>query len=141
MGRNKPGKPKREPRPSPEFAEAMKMPQLVAAIDLIGHSGAKDISIRYCDEEEPVVWMAIATYERVPPQLAAALHPARAALLLCEQLFDGGICLRCNRRSGFEPDSLDTMPMDDLICWFQWDPELKVIRRGCEGDTEREATP
>lgn len=109
-------------------------PRLVAAVGLIGRTGAKGSQLRYSDEEEPVVWMALADYPTGQREVAAALDPLRAVLRLCEALVDGGMCVHCRRPAGFEPDSLDSMPMDVLVCWYQWDPELGTFRRGCEGD-------
>ena len=55
-----------------------------------------------------------------------------AVFRLCDQVIDGGTCTHCNRPTGFTPD-LDPMPLDDIVCWYQWDPELSEFRRGCAG--------
>jgi len=79
----------------------------------------------------PVVWVAVGTWgDR--HEVGAGLDPTRAALRLCEQVMDGGQCTHCGRPSGFEPDSIDGMPLDELVCWYQFDPELKTFRRACE---------
>jgi hypothetical protein len=54
-------------------------------------------------------------------------------LRLCAQVVDGGRCTHCRRPTGLSED-LDAMPLDRLVCWYQWDPELATFRRGCEGD-------
>lgn len=108
-----------------------------AAFDLVRRTGATSVSIRYQDDDEPVVWVGVASFPGDRHEAAAALNPLRAILRLCERLIDGGQCTHCGRGTGFEPDSLETMPLDSVLCWYQWDPELKVFRRGCEGDTER----
>ena len=77
--------------------------------------------------------MMVALYDGGRWEVAAAANPVRAALRLCEQLVDGGMCTHCNRPAGLEPDSIDAMPLNDLVCWYQYDPELKTFRRGCEG--------
>lgn len=103
----------------------------LAAIKLIGRTGAKEFTIRFCAEAEPIVWMALADYPDGKHAVAAALTPSSAIMHLCDELVDGGSCMHCNRPTGFTPD-LGTMPMDDFFCWYQWDPELKTFRRGCE---------
>lgn len=145
MGRDKPGKPRRE-RPAqspPPSADELEMPKFTEAVKLLGHTGARDFQIRWCEEEKPVVWMALVSWDRddggdAHYEVAASLTPVRAVLRLCEQLLDGGICLRCNRPTGFEPDNIESMPADEHFCWFQWDPELKTYRRGCSGDVEKD---
>jgi hypothetical protein len=114
--------------------------KLKAAFDFIGRTGARTVSIRYSDDEKPVVWFVVAEYDGTNPmgieghEVDASLSPVRAALRLCERLADGGQCRHCGRPTGLEPDHLDTMPLDEMICWYQWDPELKTFRRGCEGN-------
>jgi hypothetical protein len=110
-------------------------PRLVAAFDMIGRTGATGMGLRYQDDEQPIVWIAVGTWSGDRHEVGAALDPTRAALRLCEQVVDGGQCTHCSRPTGFEPDHLDSMPADQLVCWYQWDPELKTFRRSCEGDT------
>lgn len=116
--------------------------KLGAAIDFIHRTGARSVQIRYSDDEQPVVWFVVAIYDGKNPshlegfEADASGDPVRAALRLCERLGDGGKCAHCNRPTGFEPKLLVRMPMDDRICWYQYDPELKTFRRGCEGDTQ-----
>jgi hypothetical protein len=119
--------------------------RLTAAVDLVNRTGALSFEIRYQDDSAPTVWIAVAAFhiddtgrpERKLGaaanawQVGAALHPLRAVhVLLCECV-DGGICKHCNRPAGFD-ESFDAMPYDELICWYQWDPELKTYRRACE---------
>jgi hypothetical protein len=106
--------------------------RMTAAFDLIHRTGAQSAGIRYQDDEPPTVWIALASYDGDRHEAAAALDPLRAVLRLCEQLVDGGVCTHCRRPSGLEPDSIETMPLNDLVCWYQYDPELKTFRRGCE---------
>lgn len=121
----------------PDIAEVIDPPvdrKMVAGIEFIRRTGIHQFQLRYSDDEEPVVWFAVALYKDGRWETAAGQNPLRAVLRLCEQLADGGQCAHCTRPSGFEPDSLDRMPMDDLVCWWQYDPELQTFRRGCEGD-------
>lgn len=106
--------------------------KLTAAFDMVRQTGAKNAGLRYQDDEQPVVWIGVASFDGDRHEAAAALDPLRAMLRLCERLVDGGQCVHCGRPTGFEPDSLETMPLGDKVCWTQWDPELKTFRRGCE---------
>jgi hypothetical protein len=110
-------------------------PRAAAGVKMIGRTGATSIQIRYQDDEQPVVWMAVGEWTGGRQEVGAGFDPTRAVLRLCEQVIDGGQCAHCHRPTGFEPDQLDTMPFDPLVCWYQWDPELATFRRGCEGDT------
>lgn len=112
--------------------------RVAAATDLIHRTGATGFQVRYQDDDDPVGWIAVATYRDEAAEAAAALDPLRATLRLGETLLDGGRCTHCQRPTGLEPDSIDQMPMNQLICWYQYDPELATFRRGCEGDTTRE---
>ena len=114
--------------------------RLTAAVSLIGRTGADTFSIRYSDDEQPVIWLAVAGYPEDRWETDAALTPLRAVLRLAERLVDGGQCRHCKRPAGLDPDSLDTMPMDNLVCWYQYDPELRTFRRGCEDGTSGEAS-
>lgn len=112
--------------------------KLKAAVEFLRRTGAKQIQIRYSDDEKPVVWFIVAVFDGRNPakingwEVDASDNPLRAALRLCERLADGGQCVHCKRPVGFEPDLLQRMPADKVVCWYQYDPELKVFRRGCE---------
>lgn len=119
-------------------------PKLAAAVKFLRRTGMREFQLRYSDDEAPVVWMAIAKYSvdentipvaeggRLVYEVDASLDPLRATLRLCERMADGGLCTHCHRPTGFEPDSLNSMPLSEHVCWWQWDPELRVFRRGCE---------
>jgi hypothetical protein len=123
-------------------------PKLVAAVDLVGRTGAADVQIRYSDDEQPVVWFAVARFHTGPEgrphrgtgepdrwETAAGRDPTEAVLRLCERLVDGGQCQHCKKPAMFHAD-LDTnpTPLDPLFCSYEWDPELETFRRSCEGD-------
>lgn len=116
---------------APAFDDA----RLIAAVEMVRRTGASNFSIRYTDDEEPVVWIAVADYGEGRCEVDASLDPLRAVLRLCERLVDGGTCTHCGRPAGLDPDALETMPMNELVCWYQYDPERQTFRRGCEGDT------
>lgn len=107
--------------------------RMAAAAELLGHTGVTDFKLWYCVEQlPPVTWIAACRWERPGQQweAAAALHPLLAVFRLCDAVLDGGQCLHCGRPTGFTPD-FDPMPLSDLVCWYQWDPELEVFRRSC----------
>ncbi len=112
--------------------------KIQAGVHFLHRTGAKSVQIRYSDDEQPTIWFVVALYDGNNPagiegvETDAAINPVRAILRLCERLADGGECAHCHRRVGFEPDSIDAMPFDQMICWYQYDPELKKYRRGCE---------
>jgi hypothetical protein len=103
------------------------------AVDMIGRTGARQFQIRYCEEEEPTVWMAAARWDD-HWEVAASLDPVTALFRLCEQIVDGGTCMHCHRPTGFHVD-FHRMPWEQLVCWYSYDPELKTFRRSCEGVT------
>lgn len=114
---------------------------LTASMELFPRLGAREVEVRFSEPDEgtsgPVVWMAIATFSggpfgnALPPQVAAALAPEKAAFRLLEQLVDGGQCRHCNRPTGIS-DKFMQMPAAEAVCWYQFDPELTRFRRGCE---------
>lgn len=105
-------------------------PRFAAAVDMLGRTGAEEFQMRWCEEEQPVVWMALARWKGTW-EVAAATDPSRALFRLCDQVIDGGICQHCSKPTGFALE-LGDMPLPDHVCWYQYDPELATIRRGCE---------
>jgi hypothetical protein len=109
-------------------------PRYLAAVQLIERCGAQSYSLRYCDEHKPLVWLAVARFN-VGWKVAAALNPQKATYRLLEDLIDGGMCVHCRRTTGVVVVSDSFEPPDQLpdVCWYVFDPELKVFRRSCEG--------
>jgi hypothetical protein len=117
--------------------------RLAACVALIGATGAQEFQLRYSDDEQPVVWIAVARHRirggrpvggkrgREVWESAAAMDPLNAAFRLCETLVDGGQCQHCSKPTGVTLD-FGAVPMRDTVCWYQYDPELEVFRRGCE---------
>lgn len=109
-----------------------------AAISFIRSLGAKQVQLRYSDDEEPDIWIAVARFDKKNRihadelEVDASLTAIQAVIRLTERLMDGNSCRFCRKRMALEANTLAKMPFDQLICWYQWDPELKVIRRGCE---------
>jgi hypothetical protein len=123
-------------------------PRLPAAFDVLRRTGAREVSVRFSDDEQPVVWLAVAGWyvgaDGVPvatarqarrPSLhyeaAAALDPLRAVFRLCDQVVDGGMCAHCHRPAGFN-ENPGVLPFDEDVCWWTWDPEVKAFVQGCQ---------
>jgi hypothetical protein len=109
-----------------------------AGVSLLQRTGARQFQIRYSDDEEPVVWIAVGGWPKPESDslthvAAAALAPSLAVLALCEKVIDGGACVHCGRATVFLPTIEDVIP-GDTLCRYQYDPELKTFRRDCEGD-------
>lgn len=109
-------------------------PVMIAALDLLRRTGAKEVQIRYSDDEEPTVWFVVGTWGE-QYECAAALSPPTAALRLAERVVDGGLCTHCGRATRVEVDFASELPLADHICWYVFDPENRTFRRSCEGDT------
>lgn len=104
-------------------------PRFTAAVDLIGRTGARQFQIRYSDDEQPVIWVAAACWNN-RWEAAAGMHPLTAVFRLCDAVIDGGTCTHCRRPAGFAPDP-DSMPLDAIICWYQFDPSTGKFVKGC----------
>lgn len=118
-------------------------PQLLALYDLLGRTGAREVQLRYSDDEQPVVWFAVATF-RTPLierwETAAGHDPVQALQRLAAEIIDGAECAHCGRPTIFneavEPilgNGLAGAVVDATTCVYGWDPELRTFRRGCEG--------
>lgn len=106
---------------------------LTACVGLFPRLGASSFESRYSDDEEPVVWMALAHFPTGKFEVDAARSPQLAAWRLAERLVDGGHCMHCHRPTGITLD-IGQQLAPQLVCWYQYDPELKRFRRSCEGD-------
>jgi hypothetical protein len=107
--------------------------RLGACIDLIRRSGSKTFELRYSDDEEPTVWMAIGKWGD-QFEAAGAMTPIRALVRLLEAVIDGGRCNHCERPTAVSDDWQGQFPMEEQVCWYIYDPEMKTFRRGCEGE-------
>lgn len=117
-------------QPSPgQLPAGVEDERFAPAIAMLGRTGAAEFQVRYCDEEKPTVWVAAARWGG-HWEAAAAMSPVQAVFRLCDEVIDGGTCTHCQRPTGFEP-SLDVMPLNALVCWYQFDPSTKAFVRGC----------
>lgn len=117
-------------------------PRFMAVLDMVRRTGAREVQIRYSDDEEPTVWMVVARYHRGKdgrPKPSGALNawdagagqdPFTAVCRLLDQVVDGGTCTHCLRPTGFSPDA-DDLPLADHVCWYQYDPSTQKIVKGC----------
>jgi hypothetical protein len=106
-------------------------PRFGPAVEMIGRTGAEEFQIRYCEEEQPVIWMCSARWGD-HWETAAALNPLTALFRLCDLVVDGGRCTHCERPTGFSQD-FQPMFLSETLCWYSFDPELRTFRRSCEG--------
>jgi hypothetical protein len=118
--------------------DAAKDPRIGAVIELIGRTGATGFQIRYDEEQDPLVWVAVGEW-RHGYGCGAGLTPAAAAMALADSTIDGGLCAHCGRPSGVTDDWREEMPLAEVVCWYVFDPETKKFRRSCEGETEGRA--
>lgn len=116
-------------------------PFIVAAVDMLGRTGAKETQIRYHDDQDPTIWIAAASWSvmYVGPithcvwRTGSGLTPEDALYDLMETVLDGGTCTHCQRFTQVERDH--TAAAIPGGCLYAFDPELKKFRRSCEGDT------
>jgi hypothetical protein len=123
----------------------MRDPRYVGAIDLVRRNGAREIQLRYDDEQKPIVWIAVAGFSIIKGkpsgrgkinahQVGGGFDPLTAIFALCHACLDRhGFCMHCGQATMFD-ETFEVQPID-FYCWYQWDPELQTFRRGCEGST------
>lgn len=107
-------------------------PRLGAAVELLGHCGAAEFQLRYCEEEQPVVWVAAARWHD-HWSCAGGMGPAEAIYRLCTDVIDGGTCTHCGRPTAFS-EGYELLPamLPAEVCWYRWDAQLALFRRSCE---------
>jgi hypothetical protein len=111
-------------------------PRFTALIDVLRRAGRNEWQLRYHDDEEPTVWLAVGRWPQ-GDEAGAGMTPYRAALRLAETVMDGGQCAFCEKPTGITDDWKAGMPLADVFCWWKWDPEVGKFRRGCEGEHDR----
>jgi hypothetical protein len=123
-------------KPPPGEHDDPTIPQFLAAVDLIGRTGARDFEFRLSEPDEELsgrpVFVSIASYRGgMGWDAGAGATPLASVERLLDQLLDGGQCTHCHRPTGVA-HNLGPMPLAEQVCWYQYDPELKTYRRACE---------
>jgi hypothetical protein len=131
-----------EPNPGPDPDD----PRMIAGIKLLERTGVRSFQLRYSDDEDPVVWMAVGEWSMgangrpianggiTVHEAAASINPVQAVLRLCDQVMDGGHCNHCHRTTGVTDHWTSDMPLADVVCWYVYDPETETFRRSCEAE-------
>lgn len=111
-------------------------PRFIAGVDLLGRAGMKNLSIRFQDDDEPVVWIVCVGLRSGGYEAAGALDPVTAMMRLLVEIMDGAsTCTHCGKPTAVEPDFTKQTLMEDTFCWYVYDPENETFRRSCEGET------
>lgn len=106
----------------------------MAAIALVGKMGAEHYQLRYSDDPKPVVWMVDAKWGH-GHHAAGGMTPTEATLRLLDDIVDGGQCMHCRKPTSVLHDFRSNLPeLMPNVCWYVYDPEVKVYRRTCEAE-------
>lgn len=109
-------------------------PKFRAALEYVWTVLPRPLDIDFRVEgQAPTVWIVVCTYPEGRYAVEADLDHLGALLKLCERITYGSVCLYCGRPAAFDPNMLE-LSTKGVFCWMQWDPELRVFRRSCEGD-------
>jgi hypothetical protein len=110
---------------------------LKACVDMARRTGAREWQLRYQDDDNPVVWIAVAKWTLDGEDIwecAAGMTPPRAAFKLLEQLIDGGMCRVCGRPTGLL--EMDEPPPGTAgstgVCWYAYSASRERFLTGCE---------
>lgn len=104
---------------------------LIAGVDLVGRSGAKNFEVGYLDDDVPVHlarWWAKAQYQGARLQEDEHRGPVEAVEALARRILDGGVCTHCGGRThlGGAPRS---MRRRGAVC--AWKRRGDRWERGC----------
>jgi hypothetical protein len=80
----------------------MLMGRVLAAVELLGHSGVKDVEFAYDEDEhypEKVLWWAKGNWGGTRKYSAHFPYPAQALEDLLSRVLNGGMCGRCRKTS------------------------------------------
>jgi len=118
-------------------------PRFIGAVDVIKRTGAREVQIRYSDDEQPVIWFAVAGWnvniDGIPTkhgagrawETSSALHPIEAVFRLARQVVDGGQCAHCSKPAAFNTDDGDEL-LPEFFCWWTWNPEAAKYVQACQ---------
>lgn len=119
-------------------------PIFVALVELVARTGALDFTVAYDDDEDPVTWIAKASWlwkdgRPVPKDtpgaklswdVAAGLDPVMASLRLARQLLDGhGTCTHCGRTTRVALDEDEAASGE--FCWYAFSEDTGKFERAC----------
>jgi hypothetical protein len=114
--------------------EAMKPddPRFIGGVELLRRTGMTEFQLRFDEEQDPVVWNALAKFTGDRYVVGSALAPDRALFDLCERVIDGGKCVHCGRPSVFTPPGDEPIPgLTRSLCLYQWSDDKQVFDRAC----------
>jgi hypothetical protein len=113
-------------------------PRFVAAMQQLGRTGMAGFNIGFANDEAdgPIVWWAQALYDgraygAKGQESAAGPTPLIAIMRLLELVMDGSTCTHCGRMAAVESEWRVDLPLRDVVCWYQYDPETQEFHRGC----------
>lgn len=114
-------------------------PRFTAAMKQLERMGMAGFNIGFTNDEAdgPVVWWAQAIFDgrgygAKGQESAGGPTPLIALMRLLELVMDGSTCTHCQRMAAVESEWRVDLPLRDVVCWYQYDPETEEFRRGCE---------
>lgn len=103
-----------------------------AGIALLTRTGADEVFVRLSADQKPTAWVVSARWGE-HWESTAGNTAEQAMVRMLQDTVDGGLCSHCRKVTGIARDFRDDLT-DDHVCWYQFDPELKLFRRSCEGE-------
>ena len=95
----------------------------MAAVELLRRGGETEFQLRFSDEMDPTLWIAMVPLAENYWEVAAALTAEEAVFLLCRNLFSASACTHCDKLMMFEPSELEFEMFPDR-CAITWSPAL-----------------
>lgn len=80
--------------------------RLLAAVDLIGRTGAHSFEVGYDDDHTPTTWWATARYRGRVLFVDEEPDPLHAVDELLRRIVNGGRCTHCNRTTTVGPSPI-----------------------------------
>lgn len=99
--------------------------EIIAGVDLVGRTGAKDLQFGYLHDDVPVEqagWYAHAQYRGARVTVEDQPGPIQALETLCRRLLEGGRC-RCGRLVALSDDGAVAWDRAHLVDGTRWDAE------------------
>lgn len=119
-------------------------PRMHAALELLRRTGQLEFQLRYSDDTQPIIWIAVGRWSIGDDgrpvadggdehyETASSTNPVQAVLRLLENMVDGGMCANCERPTGvlFPEDNRPPI-LRDAVCWFTFDADSKRFVSDC----------